>query len=358
MQTDMHYYGTYAIARAAGFRQDIAQTIAIAAEYVDDSDSVDVVCKDGFQIRSHATAHHPLDMPENTDPEDQKRTWVPFHFIPGLQGDTVDEKLVCVTDSPAVREVVANTLAHLDKRFSVPLLGILAHSFIDTFSHYGFSGISSKWNRVDPTSFNFPSSKEIKATFGAMLERFRTKFAVGPAANFLVQLGHGSVATFPDQPFLTWEFIYESPRRTSSVRNNPHSFLSGCRRLHAIFSDALKQFDPIYLDSRAYRDFDQIEGAVSAVLAVQGDDEVRAAAWKKAVNGGLIAGVAESIPEYDSDRFTSHLSQLWAYDEKFAVKTLTYQFLEAADFHRNFILNNLLPRNNVHIEAAPIEWHT
>lgn len=357
MQTDMHYYGTYAMARAAGFRQDTAQTIAIAAEYVDDSDSVDVVCKDGFEIHSRATAHHPLDMPDNTDPEDQKRTWVPFHFIPGLQGDTVEEKLVCVTDSPAAQAVVTHTLDNLDKRFAVPLLGILAHSYVDTFSHYGFSGIASKLNKVDPNSFDFPASSEIKASVGMVLGKFFTRFAVGPFANSLVKLGHGSVATFPDQPFLTWQFMYESPRRSSPLRENQKTFLAGCRRLHEIFVEARKRFDEILFDAAAYSDFEKLEGTVKEVLATEGDDTDRAAAWQKAMKAGLVSGVAEPIPDYDSSRFKDQLSQLYAYDQKFAVKTLTYQFLEAADFHRDFILNDLLAPNGVHIESAPIEWH-
>lgn len=37
MQTDMHYYGTYFLARAAGLNATAALSIAIAAEYVDDS---------------------------------------------------------------------------------------------------------------------------------------------------------------------------------------------------------------------------------------------------------------------------------------------------------------------------------
>ena len=37
MQVDMHYYGTYAMARAAGLKADVCKIIATAAEFVDDN---------------------------------------------------------------------------------------------------------------------------------------------------------------------------------------------------------------------------------------------------------------------------------------------------------------------------------
>src|ERR1700752_2314295 len=58
IQTDMHYYGTYALARCAGFRDDIALAIATAAEFVDDSDYVDVTLMDGVKVKGNPTAHH------------------------------------------------------------------------------------------------------------------------------------------------------------------------------------------------------------------------------------------------------------------------------------------------------------
>ncbi|NQT09546.1 MAG: hypothetical protein HQ573_00015 [Desulfobacteraceae bacterium] len=37
MQIDMHYYGTYAMARAAGITRNAAKVIATAAQFVDDN---------------------------------------------------------------------------------------------------------------------------------------------------------------------------------------------------------------------------------------------------------------------------------------------------------------------------------
>ena len=51
-------------------------------------------------------------------------------------------------------------------------------------------------------------------------------------------LGHGSVATFPDRPYLVWSFEYERSDAIAglrSTRNNPVTFLAGCRALHDMF---------------------------------------------------------------------------------------------------------------------------
>jgi hypothetical protein len=37
MQVDMHYYGTYAMARPAGLTPEASKTIATAAQFVDDN---------------------------------------------------------------------------------------------------------------------------------------------------------------------------------------------------------------------------------------------------------------------------------------------------------------------------------
>ena len=43
MQTDMHYYGTYAMALAAGITRNTARVIAIAAQFVDDNAAKDTI---------------------------------------------------------------------------------------------------------------------------------------------------------------------------------------------------------------------------------------------------------------------------------------------------------------------------
>lgn len=58
MQEDMHYYGTYVIARAAGLPIKETKTVGYAAQYVDDSTATDSdVYDDGRMFETTATAH-------------------------------------------------------------------------------------------------------------------------------------------------------------------------------------------------------------------------------------------------------------------------------------------------------------
>ena len=86
MHIDFHYYGTYALARAAGLNREAAQVIATAAQFVDDNVALrHVDFQDGGRIDQEPTAHHLIDF-ANNDPRDQRRVWVPFHFLPGKSG--------------------------------------------------------------------------------------------------------------------------------------------------------------------------------------------------------------------------------------------------------------------------------
>ena len=94
MQYDMHYYGTYAMASAAGIPASDAMVIATAAQFVDDHNTHDWVMAgnhSGEGVRGIATAHHPLDsgvraVVNHVDVDDSRFVWVPFHFLPGNEG--------------------------------------------------------------------------------------------------------------------------------------------------------------------------------------------------------------------------------------------------------------------------------
>ncbi|MBW2318487.1 MAG: hypothetical protein JRF24_07390, partial [Deltaproteobacteria bacterium] len=95
------------------------------------------------------TSHRPIDY-QNTIPGDQWKVWVPFHFLPGNDdgANTFVGKMVCRKDSPAARRLLDYALGLKSEAFGLHLGGISAHVYADTFSHYGFVGLSRQWNRV------------------------------------------------------------------------------------------------------------------------------------------------------------------------------------------------------------------
>ena len=166
MHKDMHYAGTYALAKLAGLSDDIALKIGASAQFVDDSadDTAIMDEKTGELFASEVTTRY-------ADPKkyigqrafllnhiDQLAIWVPFHFLPGGKGDTLTQKLVCRPDSEIAQAMIAS---HLEKTMSLKkdggewgpyLIGVAAHVYADTFAHYGFSGVSSRRNLVDAAS--------------------------------------------------------------------------------------------------------------------------------------------------------------------------------------------------------------
>lgn len=348
MQRDMHYYGTYAMARAAGLTPDAAEIIATASEYVDDSDHIKVLLTDGTFIEAPATGHHPINV-KNLDEVDQRKVWVPFHFFPGNEGSSFEERLVCSVDGALAREMVAHHLAQKDLGFNLELMGVTAHVYADTFSHYGFSGISSGLNKVDPDSIKLKvKEKTILDYIRDKVQAFNGKYLSGAAAT-AVGLGHGSVATYPDRPYLEWSFNYEETGASSGERMNRSTFLDACRKLHEMFgkfADANKQ----YYDPQSHRPFADIQDAVAQVLALEADMDDRIDAWQRAVSAGKIYPNprGEPMPVY-AKAFDEDIAILRSHSFATVTGATGYAFLAAAKFHRDYVLDELLPAHGLRV---------
>ena len=375
MQIDMHYYGAYAMARAAGLEQETARVVATSAQFVDDNAARSQVSfRDGSRIDTEATAHHPVDL-SNRDERDQRRVWVPFHFIPGNIGESYTERLKCRMDSAVVREMRDHHLAYADRAFAPHLLGIAAHVYADTFSHYGFSGVSSRGNRVVNDSFRFHEEVEGADDATAKLSPEMRDYVTRKAASFFGKrgahgglllnvktwlaeeasgaLGHGSVATLPDRPYLVWSFDYERPDAVAgmrSARNNPVTFLAGCRALHAMF----RRFAGLRpgADTGGGRDFEAIAPRVREILLTQGDKAARITAWREAARSGALFGEAgEAIPEYEGESWNEQWESLDGGDDyRAAMETHIWRFYQAAALHRAYVLRDLLPGHGLIVD--------
>lgn len=357
MQLDMHYYGTFALARAAGLREDAALVIATSAAFTDDATARDSVrFLDGARLDVEATAHHAVDI-HNVDLEDQRKVWVPFHFFPSNQGDEYSERLVCRMDSPLAREMVDHNLRQHAQPYYLALMGVTAHVYADTFAHYGFSGVSSRRNRIANDSFRFDDldpamrdyiSGRAKTFFdryqaeGGLMENIKSWFAETASG----ALGHGAAATFPDRPYLVWSFDYEYPDVRRERRDNRETFLAGCKALHGMFRQ-VAEFRP-ELASGGGREFEAIEERVRSILAVQALMKGRIEAWQKACSDGDLFGKPEAIPVYDPDNWHAQRDGLDGVgDSREALDKPVYRFYQAAAAHRTYVIRDLLPAHDL-----------
>lgn len=363
MQSDMHYFGTYCMARAAGMSRENAQVAASAAQYVDDNVATDpVVLKDGARLARTPTAHHLGDEISNINPDDQRNVWVPFHFLPGNEAtgedDDYTERLKCRKNSEPARAMVEEVLGRVAMDpLGLERIGVTAHVYADTFSHFGFSGVSSRRNAVASGSFRFSGiepalAEQLKGKAKTFFSRFakETKLLANikswVAETATLGLGHGAVATYPDLPYLAWGFDYEYPPGLKDDRDNHASFLEACAALHDLFTQAVQQRPDF--GGAAARPFTDIRDTVAAILAVQGNSETRVNAWKQAAADGSLFGVAEDIPEYLGEAWDAWLSEA---DGKMASDAAldhpACRFHLAANAHRGWVLHELLPARNL-----------
>ncbi len=364
MQEDMHFYGTYALARAAGINAKRAQVIAYAAQYVDDStDNNSEVHEDGGMFQTIATAHTNTEAIGNAaaDQTEQRQVWVPFHFYPGNEGETLSERLLCRKDSAIAREMVQNHIRHAarEESYALPLLGVMAHVYADTFSHYGFSGVSSRWNKVDGQSFELDvENQEMKTyvmgKFSSFLNKYSPSFVTKNFRNIASKgasvatgaLGHGAVGTYPDRPFLKWRFNYKKDcARRAGWRDNPQTFLEGCKALHGAFNQYAQQAGI----ERGAKEFDQIAPLIEAVLRQELAKKERINAWLNLINSGDLFALEENeAPYYSEHHWEQQKEDFEDLDNSQAMADLdVYKFHQAAIYHRDYTLKQLLPRHGI-----------
>jgi hypothetical protein len=387
MQRDIHFYGVYALARAAGIDWDTSRTIACASQFVDDAtDEGVVILPDltanqsqepmSFQGRHEETgstdrrgnnrqalrvgqkgilpimtSHRPLDY-SNTIPGDQWRVWVPFHFLPGnepLSGSFL-ERMICRKDSQPARRMLRHALDWGWQASNDPastrdcwphLIGITAHVYADTFSHHGFIGMAHPWNKVKGRSLE-TAGNQSASFIDCLMNKVEACMAwiAGELAE-MVPIGHGAVAACPDLPYLRWRFEYEERESIPGEiqRDNPVDFLAGCEGLFRFLRGFSKRNSHIR-DPKGPRDWHDISRHVQRLLGIEASTEDRCQAWKEAIVSGCFCRTTEidKTIRYDPDS--------WSLRKTRATFTPTgdaYRFLMAAWRHQTYVLRELLP---------------
>jgi hypothetical protein len=357
----MHYYGVFALARAAGLKKEHAETIATASQFVDDNVKKEVIeFQDAARFSVEVTGHHAMNI-KNIDLDDQRQVWVPFHFLPGNEGDSYTEKLICRKNSKIAQEMVNSYLQMYDKPFIVELIGVAAHVYADTFAHFGFSGVSSRRNLVDQDKIKYDKNidERMKNYVARKMRSFMEKYGYENAlpnikdwltvslprkVGALVEtaqkifregaLGHAGAATLPDRPYLQWEYYTEYPMSEKIERNNPADFMEGCEALYTMFARLAEKRGDLSAGDR--KDFKEIKDNISALINVQAPIEDRIKAWQAAVKDGKIyRNGPSSIPNYDKTKWHKDREGLKYFDDSSqAIEEKVFRFYQAASFHR------------------------
>lgn len=345
MQYDMHYYGTYAMAAAAGIPKTDAEIIAYSAQTVDDQNFEDLLAAEtGEGVYGIATAHHPLATAEKAlsrfarrDDDDCRLVWVPFHFLPGNQGSTFRERVIARQDSALAQEMMDHFIQGATGPFALQSISIAAHTYADTFAHYGFSGIESKLNSVEPESIVTEHARH-----ATMLDIMKKKWAALEARfGAAPELGHGAVLTFPDLPYLEWSFTYVNGTKES--RKNQQTYFQACSRLYEYFVAFAKA--RYHNDAPPAAAFSQIEGRIRAVLAHVAEAPDRVEQWKSALRDWGVYGIEVCRDYASSDDWLDDLINRTGHLSFEELQTHpAFGFFRAATQHRDYVLRDLLPK--------------
>ncbi len=379
MHKDMHYAGTYALAKLAGLNDAAALKIGTSAQFVDDAGEDIAILdeKTGCLLASEVSARYTAPIKYALggqrifllDHIDQLNIWVPFHFLPGGKGKTLTQKLVCQTDSEIAREMIAN---HLKKAVALKnkghewgpyLIGVAAHVYADTFAHYGFSGVSSRRNLVKATSIRQISGvgkdwlKSVAAfrkkwgyLYPNIKERALSGFGELSTKTEKGTMGHPGVGSMPDHPYLRYSFQYERGDllhggQPTAPRDNPETYLSGCEKLHKYFTDYVAQSGE-EVDGKTRKDFLAVKSQIAEILALEETDaEKREEHWRKKARE--LWGI--KIPEYRGEKWMNHFRGIKT--RKRALASDAYRFFMAAAWHKKTVLDKILPKHGINIEC-------
>jgi len=185
MDIDFHFGTIYVLSRWANFDAETAKTLATASQFVDDNLPNNPLTKN-----YRHSGHEPL---ENlTDLKNDDKVWIPFHFLPSLDGSG-DERLICQKNSSLAQQLAdfmsSITISDNQNLFR---LGISLHVYADTWAHRKFSGFISRSNRVSNPKIISPTQAEWEKIEDAFIHA-------------LPPLGHAKAIHWPDRPYADWQ---------------------------------------------------------------------------------------------------------------------------------------------------------
>lgn len=150
MDLDYHYSAMYVLSRWAKFGSANSQIIATSCQLVDDNfdeNPLSDAGEDEELARGVTVRYSSQNVVGNVTGKGNKEIWIPFHFLPGLEGETEEEKLTCRKDSPLAQKladrILETTLDNSDFGFRI---GIGLHAYADTWAYQGFSGLKDSIN--------------------------------------------------------------------------------------------------------------------------------------------------------------------------------------------------------------------
>ena len=259
MDLCFHYFAVKTLAHAAGFEESAAQIIAEFSQYVDDYDLYDYRKYSNIPEKIKKA---PYDLyidrffnPANFNPattgfwtiddyvtllldRSQKFTVSPFHFIP--QNAAHIKKDAPVTpaslgDGSYISDILCeaqrtyrNAGDGKPKYWALMHIGMVLHTFADTFAHQLFSGYNAPCNVVTLSNVtnNITGKDETEDYRKSIIEWLELLKKIAPSVT--PAIGHMMLSHVPDLSHLTWTMRYPNPNGNNDLtysRSNSDEFI-------------------------------------------------------------------------------------------------------------------------------------
>lgn len=314
MKIDAHYYAVLAFCRAVGFNKKAAHTVAYASQFVDDAKINHIILAEeptGIEYDrvmgkpsffNMATCHSYFRL--NTFNYDAMiNNTTAFHFVPGCKGENFSKKLRCSEESPVIVNILEDVLGSDD----LVKLGMVLHAYADTFAHQGFSGLLSKVNAIKDCNITsriyLDIGDRVKFIGLLLLKKYLGKifYRFNPA------YGHSQALSYPDIPYLKWEYKYDySDEFASDYRitriDNSKRYKRGFDRIKEYLADFLASH-PLYKDENfQFDDYGSYYGSLYDVLLKKAPLTDRIKYWQDfLIDTGMFNKYDKYIIEYDEN---------------------------------------------------------
>jgi hypothetical protein len=287
LKRDAHYYAILAFCRACGFKKESAHLIAYASQYVDDAKiNLMYITNPNDNIKhdlvnnqpalfNMATCHSYFKI--NTfNYESMVNNISAFHFVPGCKGESFTKKLRCKEESPVILDIL-NDIFNEDDLIK---LGIVLHTYADTFAHQGFSGMLSKVNDIKNCETTGELYLGLIDKMLHVIKRYSREKYEALFDSVIPAYGHGLALDFPDIPYLVWSYEYDcsdefSCAFTKVEIDNKERYKSAFNMIKIHLENYLKKHRQYVDHNMKFTNFDLLIDA----LLLQNTDRLREMNW-------------------------------------------------------------------------------
>ena len=234
MDIDYHFDTVYVLARWAKFGPESAKLIAANSQLVDDNFDTTPFSDEEEKRNANAgieVRYSCQNIWGNITGKGNAEIWIPFHFLPGLEGEDDADRLVCKKKSEMAKLLSARLReTSLDEEGFAFRLGIGLHVLADTWAHQEFAGINNILNKVQNLIF---------ASQGSLVQRVlndlsdSSVLSLSRVMDKVMPLGHAAAVHCPDIPYLWWK----SGERFINGRKNWDEFMEASEEIFSILQE-------------------------------------------------------------------------------------------------------------------------